>query len=279
MPREHGSLPVRQPSPIPSCPREPPAWLDVPLDPLSGSLRFSDADHLDRPWDDPAFAFHASPGPGLSDAHPGGKSATCRPSRPQRPTSGSRGWASMPRSPKGHARAGFFGDHRATSPVDVTDGLSDTMTVSEVIQPGRTVVRGRSEHGPGLDPAQQPYIGKGRQFRGTHAGGANVLMADGSVRYIKDTVDPKVFEAMSTIAGGEKVTGSLTDPCALEAFDEADFTDRRPRLATAHDPQADDPRPASASLLLAFFKSLCCRQLLILSSSRCTNQRRVAMRD
>jgi hypothetical protein len=31
-------------------------------------------------------------------------------------------------------------------------------------------------------------------------------MADGSVQFIKATVAPKVFEAMSTIAGGEKVS-------------------------------------------------------------------------
>jgi hypothetical protein len=30
-------------------------------------------------------------------------------------------------------------------------------------------------------------------------------MADGSMKFISDSVDPKIFEAMSTMAGGEVV--------------------------------------------------------------------------
>ncbi len=30
-----------------------------------------------------------------------------------------------------------------------------------------------------------------------------VAFADGSVRFLRETIDPKVFEAISTIAGGE----------------------------------------------------------------------------
>ena len=28
-------------------------------------------------------------------------------------------------------------------------------------------------------------------------------MADGTVRFLSETIDPKVFEALSTVAGGE----------------------------------------------------------------------------
>ena len=42
-------------------------------------------------------------------------------------------------------------------------------------------------------------------FGGYHHRGANVAMADGSVRWVRETVAPVVFEAMSTIAGGESV--------------------------------------------------------------------------
>jgi prepilin-type processing-associated H-X9-DG protein len=55
----------------------------------------------------------------------------------------------------------------------------------------------------GLDPRRQPYIGDGRQFGGRHWGGANVVFADGSVRFVHEGIDPHVFEALSTIAGGE----------------------------------------------------------------------------
>ncbi len=58
----------------------------------------------------------------------------------------------------------------------------------------------------GLDPARPPYIGPNGQFGGNHPGGANVLFADGSARFVSDSIDPKIFEAMSTMAGGEKLS-------------------------------------------------------------------------
>jgi prepilin-type processing-associated H-X9-DG protein len=57
----------------------------------------------------------------------------------------------------------------------------------------------------GLDPAQQPYLGPGRQFGGIHLGAGNFAFADGSVRAISESINPKIFEALSTIAGGERV--------------------------------------------------------------------------
>jgi hypothetical protein len=56
----------------------------------------------------------------------------------------------------------------------------------------------------GLNPARTPYVGPKRQFGGLHTGGAWVAMADGSLRKVSESVDPKVFEALSTMAGGER---------------------------------------------------------------------------
>lgn len=39
-----------------------------------------------------------------------------------------------------------------------------------------------------------------------HPGGINALMADGSVRFVKDAVDRRVWWALGTRAGGEVVT-------------------------------------------------------------------------
>lgn len=82
------------------------------------------------------------------------------------------------------------------------DGLSHTIQLFETNANLAPWLQG----GPGtlraLDVGDEPYIGRGRPVGGCHPGGANVAMADGSVRFVKDTVDPTVFRAMLTRAGG-----------------------------------------------------------------------------
>ncbi len=111
-----------------------------------------------------------------------------------------------PSLPTSDKRAGIFGDDRVVAPSDITDGFAQTMMVAESSASAGPWFAGGRNTVRGLDPRRQPYIGMGRQFGGMHGDWANVLMADGSIRRVKDTVDPKVFEAMSTIAGGEKVS-------------------------------------------------------------------------
>jgi prepilin-type processing-associated H-X9-DG protein len=111
-----------------------------------------------------------------------------------------------PALPKTDPRAGIFGDDRVVTPADILDGNSNTMMVIESTRKAGPWLAGGRATVRGLDPSRPPYLGPGGQFGGIHVNGSNVLMADGSVRFIKDTVDPKVFEALSTIAGGEKVS-------------------------------------------------------------------------
>jgi prepilin-type processing-associated H-X9-DG protein len=42
-----------------------------------------------------------------------------------------------------------------------------------------------------------------REFASLHPGGANFLFADGSVHFVTDTIAFRVYQALSTIQGGE----------------------------------------------------------------------------
>lgn len=113
--------------------------------------------------------------------------------------------ADAPGLPSGHPRAGVFGEDRATRMADIHDGMSRTTMLSESSIGLAPWTAGGPSSVRGVDPATRPHLGPGRTFGGYHPGGANLAMADGSVRYVRDTIDPAVFEAMSTIAGREPV--------------------------------------------------------------------------
>ncbi len=42
-------------------------------------------------------------------------------------------------------------------------------------------------------------------FYSLHPGGANFLVGDGSVRFVKQTITPQVYSALSTRAGSEVI--------------------------------------------------------------------------
>lgn len=110
-----------------------------------------------------------------------------------------------PELPSGHPRTGVFGYDRQTRVADIKDGAANTVLLAETDLVNGPWTAGGTATVRGLDPSQQPYIGLGRQFGGLHRGGVMVAMADGSVRFLREGIDPTVFEAVSTVAGGERL--------------------------------------------------------------------------
>ncbi|MEW4570091.1 DUF1559 domain-containing protein [Tautonia sp. JC769] len=98
----------------------------------------------------------------------------------------------------GNAR--LLGGEVPRSLEDVTDGSSGTILAGEV---GTGFL-------PWGSPAQwrDPALGinrSARGFGGPFPGGANFLFADGSVRFVKETVDDRVLETLSTPSGHEPI--------------------------------------------------------------------------
>jgi prepilin-type processing-associated H-X9-DG protein len=90
---------------------------------------------------------------------------------------------------------------RTVRDADLTAGTSHTLIATETGQDngpwaaaGRPTLRG-------LEPGEQEYLGPGRPFGGLHAGGANALYADASVRFLRDTMVPAEFRAEATLVG------------------------------------------------------------------------------
>jgi prepilin-type N-terminal cleavage/methylation domain-containing protein/prepilin-type processing-associated H-X9-DG protein len=83
---------------------------------------------------------------------------------------------------------------------DVEDGTSSTLMAGEVAGGFR----------PWGDPTnwRDPALGINRSpegFGSRNPGGANFLLADGSVKFLNDTIDPGVLKALGTPSGGEVV--------------------------------------------------------------------------
>jgi len=127
--------------------------------------------------------------------------------------------------PKSDPKAGIFGYDRQTTLADIKDGLATTMLIAESGRSNGPWLRGGPATVRGLDPANKPYIGSGRQFGGLHAGCVMIAFADGSVRAVSETINPKVFEALSTMAGGESLPADWREEMPHGNLDHATVLD------------------------------------------------------
>jgi len=104
--------------------------------------------------------------------------------------------------PAGAAGNGFMGYDRLTSMAMIEDGASNTIALMETRVGLGPWARGGTSTLRGFDPADVPLYGDNRPFGG-HPAGMQAAMADGSVRFIRSSIDPKRLADAITIAGGE----------------------------------------------------------------------------
>jgi prepilin-type processing-associated H-X9-DG protein len=133
-------------------------------------------------------------------------------------------------------REGVFYRNSRIGITNITDGTSTTCLIGDrafswSMAPWAGAVQGGVVLGGPLNPARQspdatepaPYMclaqtreindrddrdGALDDYYSEHPGGMNMLFADGGVRFLRQTLDPIVFAAMGTRAGGEVVSGS-----------------------------------------------------------------------
>lgn len=107
-----------------------------------------------------------------------------------------------PKLPVTSLKAGVFAYNRATRIQDITDGTSNTMCVADSSEPGPW---GAGGHATIRALTEKPYINGPDGIGGPHVGGISVGLCDGSVRFVSEKVSPELFEALTTIRGGEVI--------------------------------------------------------------------------
>ena len=104
--------------------------------------------------------------------------------------------------PAGASGNGFMGYDRTTTLAAIQDGTANTIALTETRSGLGPWAQGGTSNLRGFDPADLPLHGDQRPFGG-HIRGMNAGMADGSVRFLRDNIEPKILAAAITIDGGE----------------------------------------------------------------------------
>jgi prepilin-type N-terminal cleavage/methylation domain-containing protein len=106
--------------------------------------------------------------------------------------------------PSGAIGNGLMGYDRRSTMAMISDGTSNTIGLMETRVGLGPWARGGTSTVRGFDPDDVPIHGDLRPFGG-HENGMQAAMADGSVRFIRSTIEPWKLAAAITIAGGERV--------------------------------------------------------------------------
>ena len=86
---------------------------------------------------------------------------------------------------------------------DITDGWTDTLLLVEVAESGIHWLEPRDLHVGQMAPTINAKKGQG--ISSPHSGGANVSMADGSVRFLSDETRPDLLRKLLSPYGGEEI--------------------------------------------------------------------------
>jgi Protein of unknown function (DUF1559) len=116
--------------------------------------------------------------------------------------------------PLGHAGIGLFGYDRQVCRDDIKNGVGHTLAMIETNRDNGPWTASGPATVRAFDPGGPAYIGPGGQFDTNHPkrGLWNVsrmtiaAFIDGHVREFTEETDPRLLEALATIAGDEKVT-------------------------------------------------------------------------
>jgi hypothetical protein len=117
------------------------------------------------------------------------------------------------------SKLGVFGYDRATKLADIKDGLANTILIAEV----PPVFHRPWLAGGGSTLAGVPEKQSVAPFVCTeHDGvrGTNVIMADGSARFISEKISDDVFKALCTVRGGEQINLNKDAPLLGESTSE-----------------------------------------------------------
>jgi hypothetical protein len=108
-----------------------------------------------------------------------------------------------PDLPRISTRAGAWAYETVTTIKDVADGLGNTIFMMETAKDNGCWLAGGPATVRPFEPNTPPPIGSKGQFGGIHPGGGMALLMGGEVRLYSNDMEPKVFAALTTIAGGD----------------------------------------------------------------------------
>ncbi len=99
--------------------------------------------------------------------------------------------------------------NQALSMVEIRDGSSQTLVIGEAPEAINALwISGHNVFDQAANINARPPAEFGEELTSQHPGGVNTLFGDGSVRFLKQTLDKKILSALCTRAGAEIVDSS-----------------------------------------------------------------------